>query len=278
VERVVVSEPHQQGQPARPEHMTGPVPPVVAVAADSPVGPPPGTRPGSGKLQSAWRAGPDGTTIFRLMPPLVLWWVWVVFAVANIADLAIQSHDRFSVEVIVAIVAITGIMFACALRPRVISDDAGLVIRNPFRDYSAPWGAITGIFVGDSVEIGVERGEGRTEKTIYSWALYSPRRARARSELRVGFGNRQARERSDSRARRRYQVPDAHTFGRAPQQAKDIASKHPSHIMAGELARRCETARAHGASGGILTARWAWLPIAAVIVPIAGLVAIIVSH
>jgi hypothetical protein len=232
--------------------------------------------PGAPQPKSVWKTTADGKTIFRLIPPLVLWWAWIAFAAFNVADLVIQSHDWFSVQVTVGILAVTGIMYACALRPRVVTDAGGLIIRNPFRDYHVPWGGVAGVYLGDSVEIQCERPAPREAKTIYSWALYSPRRARARAELRVGLGAR--RERHDLRARRRFEPPDTAAFGRMPAKAKEIANQHPSHVMAGELARRRDEALEGGASGGVLAGRWAWRPVAAVLIPVAGLIAVIVAR
>jgi hypothetical protein len=255
--------------------MPGPVPPASAAS--------PGSKPGAsgqlpgGRLKSAWKTGPDGKTVFRLIPPLVLWWVWAAFAAANIIDLAIQAHDYLAVEVTVGLLAVSGIFYVCTLRPRVVSDADGLTVYNPFRDYRVPWGAITGVYVGDSVEIGYRRPEPKPEKTLYAWALYSPRRARARSELRGSFGLGKARQRYDSRSPRRFEVPDA-SLGKMSQQAKELASKHPSHIMAGELARRRAEAERAGAAEGVVTARWDWLAIAVVLVPIAALIPLIITR
>jgi hypothetical protein len=257
--------------------MRGPVPP--ASLAPDPAGPSSEGR--VSRLKSAWRTDDRGRTTFRLMPPLVLWWAWMVFAVVNVADLMIQSHDWFAVQVTVAIACVTGIMYACAFRPRVVSDSDGVAIHNPFRDHKVPWGGLTGVFLGDSVEFRCQRAAPNPDKTVYSWALYSPRRSRARAELRAGFGNRRYRERYDERARRRYQVPDASVYGKLPAQAKAIASQHPSHVMASELARRLDEAReagAAGAVGGVLIARWSWASIAAVVIPVAALIAVIAAR
>jgi Bacterial PH domain len=275
-----------------PAAMPGPVPASSAPASSAPsaglpgadgtaavgaVGPGPRT-PGPSRLQSAWKTTPDGKTVFRLMPPLVLWWGWVAFAAANLIDLAIQSPDYFSIEIAALLVVVTGVMYACTLRPRVISDADGLTIRNPLRDYHVPWGGVAGVLLGDSVEIQCERPAPKKPKTVYSWALYSPRRARARAELRVGFGNRRERDRHDNRARRRYEVPDTAAFGKMPDKAKEMATQHASQVMAAELARRCDLARKDGAAAGVLAGRWAWRPFAAVLIPIAAFVAVILAR
>jgi hypothetical protein len=269
----------QQGPVPPSPAPRGPVPPSQVSPGATPAGgrPVPPGLPGS-RLKSAWRTKEDGRTVFRLIPPLVLWWGWVAFAVINLADLVIQSRDWFSLEIAAGLLVGTGIMYACTVHPKIISDADGLTIRNPFRDYRVPWGGVAGVFLGDSAEIHCERPAPRPPKPVYSWALYSPRRARARAELRVGFGTRRERERHDMRARRRFEVPDATAFGRMPDKAKEIASQHPSHVMATELARRCEEARRRGTPAGLVAASWAWRPIAAVLIPLAALIAVILAR
>jgi hypothetical protein len=228
--------------------------------------------------KSAWKTDAAGRTTFRLTPPLVLWWVWAAFAAVNLVDLAVQSRDWFALEITFVLLVVTGFMYACALRPRVISDATGLRILNPFREYRVPWGGVAGVFLGDSVEIQCEQEPPRPARTIYSWALYSPRRSRARAELRASTGMR--RQRYEQRSQRRYgageSVPQG--YGKLPDQAQQLSRQHPSHVMAGELARRCSEAQAAGTEPGVVTGRWAWQPVAAVLVPVAGLIAVIAAR
>jgi hypothetical protein len=240
------------------------------------------TPPATG-TKPVWKTDEQGRTTFRLTGPLILWWAWVVFAVANLLDLVIQSRDWFSLEITGALLVVTGFMYACALRPRVLTDTTGLTVLNPFRSYRVPWGCMDGVFLGDSVEIQYHRPQagppGPAEpRTVYSWALYSPRRARARSELRMASGLRRAQY--NQRAQRRYQVaPAASSYGKAPAEAQAMARQHPSHVMAGELGRRCSAAQAAGAApGGTVTGRWAWLAITGVVLPVAFLVAVILAR
>lgn len=288
-------------RPAAPQAMPGPVPPdpVTPGGGAATAGPVPagagqaaarasrGAGGSTSILKSAWRTTDDGRTVFRLMPPLVLWWVWVAFAVANLADLIIQSHNWFSVEVAAVLLLVTGLMYVCTLRPRVITDATGLTVLNPFREYQVPWGGVSGVYLGDSVEIQCERPAPKPEKTVYSWALYSPRRSRARAELRQGAGTRKRRQRHDYLAQRSYEIGPGEaggnrqatpSFARMPDKARELASQHPSHIMAAELARRCDAAREAGAAGGVVSGRWAWLPVASVVVPVALLIAVLVAH
>ena len=122
--------------------------------------------------------------MFRLPGPVVLWWAWVAFAVANLVDLAIQGHNRTSLQIGVGLIAITGVVYVCALRPRVRTDADGLTVLNPIRDYRVPWGRVGEIYLGESVEVHCSPGETFGGKQVHSWALYSPRRSRLRAELR----------------------------------------------------------------------------------------------
>lgn len=239
------------GQPARPAASMGQVPAMSS----------PGARPDSASVVTSGKVAADGTIVFRLTPPLVLWWVWATFAVINLVDLAIQGRDWFSVQVAVGLVAVTGVMYACALRPRVLTDDHRLVVRNPFRDYLVPWGALKGVFLGDSVEFQCSRGPVGTDRTVHSWALYSPRRARARAELRDP-------RRQGSRA--------GASYGRMPAEAQRLVKQHPSQVMAAELGRMATAAGERDGAYGAMTGRWAWQPVAAVLVPAAALLVTIV--
>lgn len=238
--------------------------------------------------KTVWKTDEQGRTTFRLSPPLVLWWVWAAFAVGNLIDLAVQSRDWFSLQIAVALLAITGLMYACALRPRVISDAGGLTVINPFRDYRVPWGGVAGVSLGDSVEIRCEQPPPKKPKVIYSWGLYSPRRTRARAELRQAYNSRRQQSGSGPTSRGFFWNPGASVaggslggagYGRMPAEGKSMASKHASHVMAGELARRCDTAKAAGtAPEGMVTGRWAWLPIAAVLIPVATFIGVVAGH
>jgi hypothetical protein len=233
------------------------------------------SSPQAAVAKSVWKTDAAGRTTFRLNSPLILWWCWVVFAVVNLVDLAVQSRDWFSLEITAGLLVVTSFMFACALRPRVISDAKGLTVLNPFRSYDVPWARMGGVFLGDSVEIQYEQPPAQP-RTIYSWALYSPRRARARAELRMASGMR--RSQYNQRQQRRYQVEPSASFGKAPAQAREMSRQHPSHVMAGELGRRCNEAQAAGAAEGTVGARWAWWPIAGVVLSVALLVAVILAR
>src|SRR5579859_21536 len=238
----------------------------------------------------------DGRRVYRLVTALVVWWVWVAFAVASVADLLIQGHDFLSLKFVLGLLTVTGLVFACTLWPKVIADDNGLVVRNPVRSFAIPWSAVTGIFLADSVEIVCARGPGKKDKTVYSWALSSARRGRARARLHGWQWDQGRRSRPGS-------------YGQLPGQAKELAKMTPAEVMAREMAKMSEEAKARlaeqagnggarqaaasmngsvpagaaaaAAAGGLdpaamgaqpafsdpVTATWAWPALAAVLLP-----------
>jgi Bacterial PH domain len=128
---------------------------------------------------------------FRLAPPLILWWVWVVFAVANIADFAIQGASaRFAIVVSAILATVTGLAYALAWRPRVIAEPDGLTIVNPFRDHHLPWTAIQAVDTGEWVRVhyaprppagpGSGPSSSAASNAISCWALYVSARAKRR--------------------------------------------------------------------------------------------------
>ena len=224
-------------------------------------------------------AGPE---VFRLTTPVVLWWIWVAFAAANVIDLAVQGSSVHSGLVIGAILlVITGFAYALALRPRVVADQAGITVVNPFRDHHVPWAVIQAVDAGDWVRVHHTRdGSPVTaidvpSKAIECWALYVSARAKRRDARgtppprRGGFGGFGGFAQPDENAR-------------LPAEAKYLASLPPAKAIASRLDTRAtkERTRLRQASPAPLdavqakpgptfavTARWAWFPFAAIAVP-----------
>jgi hypothetical protein len=199
--------------------------------------------------------------VFRLIPPVVLWWVWLAFAVANIAGVASQAAARFAEVVTAIIVTVTGLVYACALRPRVIADDAGLRVLNPLRDHIVPWGNVLGVEAGDWVRVRYEPGPGAAPgtapKAVDSWALLAPARTRLRAE-------------------RRARDPAARTSAwRLPEEARRAVSLSPAQAIAKRLDDRAAAERRAGAATGRAMARWAWPSLAAMAAPALALIVIL---
>jgi Bacterial PH domain len=252
--------------------------------------------------------------VFRLAPPVIFWWVWVAFAVANVADFAIQdAQARFATVVSAILVTITGLVYALALRPRVIAEPSGLTIVNPFRDHHVPWAAIQAVDTGEWVRVhyaasaagpGAVAGppsiSSASSKAVSCWALYisagaKRKAARAASAAASGF----ARSASRPQPRRRslsgrfastadWLATTRQEAGRAgdsrlPEEAKYLASLPAAKAIAVGLDTRADRERARLAQPGSakatpespVTARWAWPPVAAVAVPLLALLIIL---
>lgn len=214
-----------------------------------------GPLPGS---TNPWKETADGRTVFRRIGPIVLWWVWVAFVLFNLVQLVISGRNYFSIELAVGLLTATGVAYATTLRPRVIATAEGLEVQNPVRDHIIRWGALNGVYLGDAVELTCVRPGPGKEKTIYCWALYSGRRSRMKSQQ---FG-----VRSWSRMSGR-------TGGTSEPQERDNAQ-----LIAAELGRRSTKAREASTVAATLESRWAWLPIAAICVPAAALLALLLAR
>jgi hypothetical protein len=214
----------------------------------------PGSEPAGGSASGS-DIGAQGTRkIFRLPGPVMLWWGWVVFLVANLVDLAIQGHDRTSLQIAVGLFAVTGVVYACALRPRVITNADGITMLNPLRDYRIPWGRVSGVSLGESVQVRCSPGTTASGKVLHSWALYAPRRSRLKAEIRGSRWDRNAASRPGG-------------YGRLPSEAREVMKQTPVELMAREIESLASQARERGADGGQVVASWAWWSIAAFLVP-----------
>ena len=245
-----------QGLDSGPVASTGPAASSGPASASPVAG---GAMPDSAiGARSLWKTTKDGRAVFRRGTPLVLWWIWIAFVVFNLVQIIVPDHDYFSLEMSAGLLAVTGVAYATALRPRVIASDDGIVVHNPVRDHQVRWGAVSGVYVGDSVELSCLRPAPRKDKTIYCWALYSNRRSRLKQQ-QLGV-------------RSWLQVSS-----RAPAEAKDLASQDSAQLMAAELGRRAVSAREGGVPAAVLESRWVWWPIAAMLVPAAALLGLLVA-
>jgi Bacterial PH domain len=236
-------------------------PDVASAPGFGQAGPVPGTGTGQ---RTPWKAGADGRTVFRRGTPFVVWWVWVAFAIFNLAEIAIPDHDYFSLEFTAGVLLVTAVMYACTLRPRVLAGDDGVTVLNPFQDHRIRWGALNGVFLGDSVELGCARPAPKKEKTVYCWALYSGRRSRLKAQVRSERG--------------RGRVYGAGAARRAQAEAQDLARQDIVQLMAAEIGRRSTAAKERGVPDAVLESTWAWLPLVYVVVPAALLIGLVLGR
>jgi hypothetical protein len=134
----------------------------------------------------------SGPQTFRSSTGLVVWWVWLLFAAANLVDLAVQGRDHLSAVAAAILVMVTGLAYVAAQRPRVIVEDARLTVRNPLRDHRVGWAGVTKTTVTDLLRVHCEwtsqaPGEEPVKhtKVIDCWAVHYSRRRQLAAEARA---------------------------------------------------------------------------------------------
>ncbi|MGI9008948.1 MAG: PH domain-containing protein [Streptosporangiaceae bacterium] len=222
----------------------------------------PNERTRTGVPVTAGRLQADGSRVYRLTTPVVVWWTWVGLVVLILGDLLIQGRDYLSLKFALGTLTATGLVFACTLWPKVSSDEDGVTVRNPFRIFRIPWSAVRGIFLADSLEIQCSRRAPKKDKTVYSWALSSARRNRARAKLHGWQWEQGRRNRPAS-------------YGQLPGQAKELVKMTQTEVIAREMAATSDEIKARLLDpdnapvevSAVVATAWAWLTIAAVLVP-----------
>ena len=146
--------------------------------------------------------------IFRSPTAVVVWVVWLLFAVGNWVDLAVQGRDHTSVVAAAVLLLATGAAYVTAQRPRIIADEAGVTVRNPLRDHRIGWAGVAEVDLVDLLRVhcawggppGAAPADRKHHKVISAWAIHYSRRrqfaaeAKARRPRRsasafpVGFG------------------------------------------------------------------------------------------
>ncbi|HEV2933960.1 MAG TPA: PH domain-containing protein [Streptosporangiaceae bacterium] len=142
------------------------------------------------------KGGKGGPQTFRSPTALIIWWVWLLFAAANLIDLAVQGRDHLSLVAAAILVLATGIAYVTAQRPRIIADDAGLTIRNPLRDHHVGWAGVTEVDLADLLRVHARTSQtDQQTKVISAWAVHYSRRRQLVAEK----GMRRASTRASAR-------------------------------------------------------------------------------
>jgi Bacterial PH domain len=124
--------------------------------------------------------------VFRSSTAILVWWVWVLFAVANLIDLAVQGRDHLSLVAAGILVMVTGVAYVAAQRPRVIVLPDVLTVRNPLRDHLIPWENIARVDVSDLLRVHYRLpGQEEQEKVISAWAVHYSRRRQYSAEVKA---------------------------------------------------------------------------------------------
>ncbi len=118
---------------------------------------------------------------FRSPLAVVVWIVWLLFAVGNWIDLAVQGRDHGSVVA----------AYVTALRPRVIVDADGVTVRNPLRDHRVGWAGVAKVDLSELLRVHCDPGQGDPgqggagRKVISAWAVHYSRRRKLAAEARA---------------------------------------------------------------------------------------------
>jgi hypothetical protein len=214
---------------------------------------------------------------FRSPVAIAIWWVWVLFAAGNLADLAVQGRDRLSVVAAFVLLFVTGIVWVTAKRPKVVAAADALTVVNPLRDHQVRWAAVTEVDTADLLRVRCEwpAGEEPGKRVIYAWAVHASRRRQAAAEMRER--RRASRSARDTRgfggSRPGYgRGLGAGRFGAAAQ-ADSGPAPAPLGVDAGRvvgtLNDRAEVAKltAPDAAAAPPVSTWSWPAVAALVLP-----------
>jgi Bacterial PH domain len=210
--------------------------------------------------------GLNGRQVFRSPAAVAVWWLWVLFALGNLIDLAVQGRDHTALVAALALLLVTGVVYVTALRPRLVADDAGLTVANPVRQHLIGWAAFDRADQADLLRIRCEWPAGGQQRTraVTAWGVHSPRRRQLTAQLR----QRRRAARSDRGAGGFGNFGWTGSTGRPPSRDRDPLTLDAGFIIA-ILSARAEQAK-KAAPGTVATApvsTWYWPGIAAVALP-----------
>lgn len=210
-------------------------------------------------MPAAAGADDQQRAVFRSPGAALIWYGWLLFAAANVADLAIQGRDHASAMIAAVLALITGGVYVVALRPKIVADSSAVTVRNPLRDVRVPWGAVTSIELKDVVGVHYQVeavspvGQPR-QRVVHAWALQSSRRSRMRAQRR-------ARARAS-----KYPVASP-GFGKLPEEVRQLATQPLAVTVIAQLDGLRARANQRGAAGGRPVVTWSGVSIAALGVP-----------
>ena len=200
---------------------------------------------------------------FRSPFAVAIWWLWALFALGNLIDLAVQGRDHGAVDTAFAVLLITGVVYTAALRPRILADSDGLTLANPLRDHRVGWAAVVGIDAAELIRVRCKwplDDGGTGSRAIYSWAVHSSRRKQAAARMR-------------ERRRAARAAPGARgfgAFGTPPEAARPPAptAADADHVITA-LTSLADQARAAAPDEQAVppVSTWNWMAIAVIVVP-----------
>jgi len=218
----------------------------------------------AGPAAGAAGDAPASRQTFRSPFALLIWWLWVLFAVGNLIDLAVEGRDHLSVVAAFILLLITGVLQVTVQRPRIVADGQGLTIMNPLRDHRIGWAAVAGIDATGQLRVRCEwpldGGEGGTgHRVLYSWAVHASRRRQVTAELRAQRQSRRASARGPFGG---FGPPE----GQPPPPPPTVAdADHVVSVLTGLAEQGHATTPSQRAVPPLSS--WHWPAIAAIVVP-----------
>jgi len=209
--------------------------------------------------QESSRKDPDSEPeVFRSAGSLILSWAWFVVAVIILVDLAVQGRDHVALVTAVVVLVITGLVYACAWRPKIVADSAGISLVNPVRDHRVPWAAVVKVDVVNAVRVQCTPAPGAARgKILYSWAVQSSPRSARKATLRREAAS-QPRGRLTPRPRSLRPPPGTSPpgtvpkYGEMPDAAREALDRSSAEFTAGRLSERAQHARQAAARAAAL--------------------------
>jgi hypothetical protein len=225
--------------------------------------------------------------VYRASGAQLAWWAWVLFAIVILIVLALGHHDHGTAVTGALILAVTGVMYACALWPQITAGQNGITVRNPLRVHVLPWAVVTKVTLVQTVQVHYPGAPGAArDRVVHSWAMQSSGRSRVRGQVRARRALRgqqpepgYARLPEDAATALRGSAAEfaARQLNERVQAEHQRAEhqraehQHSEHQPAGQQPAG-QQAAGSGAPAGPAPqeahARWAWGPIAAIVLPL----------
>jgi hypothetical protein len=172
---------------------------------------------------------PDKPQVFRSPTAVVVWVVWLLFAVGNWIDLAVQGRDHASAVAAAILLLATGAAYVTAQRPRVIADSGGVTVRNPLRDHRVGWAEVAKVDLADLLRVHCEwggpadaaSGGAARRKVISAWAVHYSRRRQYTAEIK-------SRRSARSSGLGRSSLGAFRSVGRDPAHGVPVSAPEPS--------------------------------------------------
>jgi hypothetical protein len=206
---------------------------------------------------------------FRSVTALIVFWVVILFVVANLIDLAVQGRDHMSLVAAGILVMGAGVAYVAGWRPRVIAAADGITIKNPVRDHHIPWLDVEKADLADQLRVHTRASGTEPARKISAWSVHYSRRKAFASDAKA----RRAAAKGDRP--QRFSIGGSNPFGIQQSPAGRTATDPVSDEAQAErvvnlLNAQAEVARAEGTAGtaaGAVTSTWARDAIAALVIP-----------